>query len=104
MLAAAVLAAGPPPPYTVILAGVVDEEYRYRGVLHLLDRLAVGEVVGAVVGEPTDRCSARRPGASRGSTVAPGRTSCPTGARSTSTGARYPARIRWTCGAGRATS
>jgi acetylornithine deacetylase/succinyl-diaminopimelate desuccinylase-like protein len=57
LLAAAALAAGPPPPYTVVLAGVVDEEYRYRGVLHLLDeldRLPVGQVVGAVVGEPTD--------------------------------------------------
>jgi acetylornithine deacetylase/succinyl-diaminopimelate desuccinylase-like protein len=58
MLAAAALAAGPAPPYTVVLAGVVDEEYRYRGVLHLLDRLAVGEVVGAVVGEPTDLAAA----------------------------------------------
>src|SRR4029453_16848726 len=29
MLAAARLAAGSPPPYTVVLAGVVDEEYRY---------------------------------------------------------------------------
>jgi acetylornithine deacetylase/succinyl-diaminopimelate desuccinylase-like protein len=54
LLAVAALAAGPAPPYTVVLAGVVDEEYRYRGVLHLLDKLAVGEVVGAVVGEPTD--------------------------------------------------
>ena len=58
LLAAAALAAGPPPPCTVVLAGVVDEEYRYRGVLHLLDTLPVGEVVGAVVGEPTDLAAA----------------------------------------------
>ncbi|GAA3084686.1 M20 family metallopeptidase [Streptosporangium carneum] len=54
MLAAAELAAGPVPPYTVMLAGVIDEEYRYRGVLGLLDTLPGAEVVGAVVGEPTD--------------------------------------------------
>jgi acetylornithine deacetylase/succinyl-diaminopimelate desuccinylase-like protein len=54
MLATARLAAGPPPPHTVVLAGVVDEEYRYRGVLSLLDGLPVPEFVGAVVGEPTD--------------------------------------------------
>lgn len=54
MLAAAELAAGPVPPYTVLLAGVIDEEYRYRGVLGLLDDLPGTEVIGAVVGEPTD--------------------------------------------------
>ncbi|TMR93871.1 M20 family metallopeptidase [Nonomuraea basaltis] len=53
MLATAELAAGPVPPYTVLLACVVDEEYRYRGVLGLLDALPVPEVIGAVVGEPT---------------------------------------------------
>ncbi|MGN9841996.1 M20/M25/M40 family metallo-hydrolase [Nonomuraea sp. H19] len=58
MLAAAELAAGPVPPYTVVLAGVIDEEYRYRGVLGLLDSLPVAEVVGAVVGEPTGLAAA----------------------------------------------
>jgi acetylornithine deacetylase/succinyl-diaminopimelate desuccinylase-like protein len=53
MLACADLAAGHPPPVTVVLAAVVDEEYRYRGVLDLLGALPA-EVVGAVVGEPTD--------------------------------------------------
>ncbi|MGW0844066.1 M20/M25/M40 family metallo-hydrolase [Streptomyces sp. NPDC002787] len=71
LLAVAELAAGEPPPYTVVLAGVCDEEHAYRGVLRLVDALAgrgvvdalaggevVGalagrEVVGAVVGEPT---------------------------------------------------
>jgi acetylornithine deacetylase len=53
MLAAADLAAGRP-PYTVVLAAVVDEEHRYRGVLRLLDDLAEREVIGAIVGEPTD--------------------------------------------------
>jgi acetylornithine deacetylase/succinyl-diaminopimelate desuccinylase-like protein len=58
MLAAAELAAGPVPPYTVVLAAVVDEEYRYRGVLSLLDALPVPEVIGAVVGEPTGLAAA----------------------------------------------
>ncbi|MFI7701205.1 M20 family metallopeptidase [Nonomuraea sp. NPDC049480] len=56
MLAAAELAAGPVPPCTVVLAAVVDEEYRYRGVLGLLD--ALPEVVGAIVGEPTGLAAA----------------------------------------------
>ncbi|WP_188193321.1 M20 family metallopeptidase [Nonomuraea sp. SYSU D8015] len=58
MLAAAQLAAGPLPPHTVVLAAVVDEEYRYRGVLGLLDDLPVPEVIGAVVGEPTGLAAA----------------------------------------------
>lgn len=67
MLAVAELARDRPPPYTVVLAGVVDEEHLYRGVLGLLDTLAgtrgggpglfdtlAGtQVVGAMVGEPT---------------------------------------------------
>lgn len=53
MLACAELAAGPPPPYTVVLAGVIDEEHLYRGVLGLLD-VVPADLVGAVVGEPTD--------------------------------------------------
>ncbi|WP_200303468.1 M20/M25/M40 family metallo-hydrolase [Streptomyces adelaidensis] len=57
LLAVAELAEGEPPPYTVVLAGVCDEEHAYRGVLRLVDalaeRVAVGAVVGAVVGEPT---------------------------------------------------
>jgi acetylornithine deacetylase len=53
MVACAELAAGPTPPYTVVLAGVIDEEHLYRGVLSLLDALPAA-VVGAVVGEPTD--------------------------------------------------
>ncbi|MFE7838143.1 M20 family metallopeptidase [Streptomyces sp. NPDC057474] len=71
MSAVAELAAGEPPPYTVVLAGVCDEEHAYRGVLGLVDALAgravavalagrlivdavAGRgVVGAVVGEPT---------------------------------------------------
>lgn len=45
-----------PPPHTVIVAGVVDEEDAYRGVLKLLEDLgnAHATVSGAVVGEPTD--------------------------------------------------
>ncbi len=56
MTATARLAAGAPPPCTVVLAGVADEEYQYRGVLRLLDDLPqiTGEVIGAIVGEPTD--------------------------------------------------
>ncbi|MGI5287590.1 M20/M25/M40 family metallo-hydrolase [Nonomuraea polychroma] len=53
MLAAAELAGGPEPPSTVVLAGVIDEEHRYRGVLGLLEDLPVPEVAAAVVGEPT---------------------------------------------------
>lgn len=53
MVACAELAAGPTPPRTVVLAGVIDEEHRYRGVLDLVDNLPA-QVVGAVVGEPTD--------------------------------------------------
>ncbi len=53
MLALAELAAGDPPPYGVVLAGVVDEEHAYRGVLGLLADLADASVVGAIVGEPT---------------------------------------------------
>ncbi|GAA3798935.1 M20/M25/M40 family metallo-hydrolase [Streptomyces phyllanthi] len=53
MLAAAELARGEPPSYTVVLAGVCDEEHAYRGVLHLLDTLGDRPVVGALVGEPT---------------------------------------------------
>lgn len=45
---------GVPHP-TVRLAGVVDEEHHFRGVLHLLDRLDahLADCRGAVVGEPT---------------------------------------------------
>jgi len=53
MLAAAELAAGPPPPFGVIVAGVMDEEHAYRGVLGLLDDLAGTPIAGAIVGEPT---------------------------------------------------
>ncbi|MPY63733.1 M20/M25/M40 family metallo-hydrolase, partial [Streptomyces spongiae] len=53
MLAAVELARGEPPPYTVVLAGVCDEEHDYRGVLHLLNTLGDRPVVGALVGEPT---------------------------------------------------
>jgi acetylornithine deacetylase len=53
MLAVAELARGETPPYTVVLAGVCDEEHAYRGVLHLLRTLTDRQVVGAVVGEPT---------------------------------------------------
>lgn len=45
------------PPFNIVVAGVVDEEHEYKGVLSLLDSLTEGattEVVGAVVGEPTD--------------------------------------------------
>jgi acetylornithine deacetylase len=52
MLATAELATSQP-PFTVVLAGVCDEEHAYRGVLRLLDGLAAHTVVGAVVGEPT---------------------------------------------------
>lgn len=55
MLAAVELARGEPPLYSVVLAGVCDEEHEYRGVLHLLSWLEeLGRtVVGAIVGEPT---------------------------------------------------
>lgn len=44
-----------PPPCTVMVAGVIDEEHAYRGVLGLLRDLEEGpSVIGAVVGEPTD--------------------------------------------------
>jgi acetylornithine deacetylase len=58
MLAAAELAAGDPPPFGLVLAGVVDEEHDYRGVLGLLDDLVDTEVVGAIVGEPTGLAAA----------------------------------------------
>lgn len=53
MLAAAELAAGPTPPCTVVLAGVIDEEHLYRGVLDLVGNLPT-TAFGAIVGEPTD--------------------------------------------------
>ncbi|RKS79523.1 acetylornithine deacetylase [Actinomadura pelletieri DSM 43383] len=53
MLALANLAQDGPPPFGVVLAGVMDEEHLYRGVLGLIDDLADTSVVGAVVGEPT---------------------------------------------------
>ncbi|MER5428742.1 M20 family metallopeptidase [Streptomyces sp. NPDC002588] len=54
LLALAELAAGDgPPPYTVVLAGVCDEEHGCLGVLHLVDALTDRPVVGAIVGEPT---------------------------------------------------
>ncbi|GAA1786108.1 M20 family metallopeptidase [Actinomadura chokoriensis] len=53
MLAVAELAAGDPPPFGVVLAGVVDEEHAYQGVLGLIRDLADASVVGAIVGEPT---------------------------------------------------
>jgi acetylornithine deacetylase/succinyl-diaminopimelate desuccinylase-like protein len=53
MLACAELAAGPTPPCTVVLAGVIDEEHLYRGVLDLVDTLPA-RTFGAIVGEPTD--------------------------------------------------
>ncbi|TYC14964.1 M20 family metallopeptidase [Actinomadura syzygii] len=53
MLAAAELAAGPPPPFGVVVAGVMDEEHAYQGVLGLISDLADADVVGAIVGEPT---------------------------------------------------
>ena len=52
MLALAALARDAPPPVDVMLAGVMDEEHRYRGVTALLER---GEpFAAAIVGEPTD--------------------------------------------------
>ncbi|MGW1023554.1 M20/M25/M40 family metallo-hydrolase [Streptomyces sp. NPDC002577] len=53
MLAAAELARGEPPAFSVVLAGVCDEEHAYRGVLGLLEHLGGRTVVGAIVGEPT---------------------------------------------------
>ncbi|GAA4238588.1 ArgE/DapE family deacylase [Actinomadura meridiana] len=58
MLAAAELAAGDPPPFGVVLAGVIDEEHDYRGVLGLLDDLVDTDIVGAIVGEPTGLAAA----------------------------------------------
>ncbi|WP_433465754.1 M20 family metallopeptidase [Spirillospora sp. CA-128828] len=52
MLAAAELAADPPDT-GVVLAGVVDEEHAYQGVLGLISDLAGLPVAGAIVGEPT---------------------------------------------------
>jgi acetylornithine deacetylase len=52
-LLAAVALAADPPPCEVVLAGVVDEEHGYRGVLHLIEQLEATPVAGAVVGEPT---------------------------------------------------
>ncbi|AUS81331.1 acetylornithine deacetylase [Actinoalloteichus sp. AHMU CJ021] len=51
LTAMAELAAGGPRPHTVTLAGVVDEEHIYRGVLALRDQGI--NPVGAVIGEPT---------------------------------------------------
>jgi acetylornithine deacetylase len=52
MLAVAALARDAPPPVEVLLAAVMDEEHRYRGVTALVER---GEpVAAAIVGEPTD--------------------------------------------------
>lgn len=52
MLAVAALARDAEPPVDVMLAAVMDEEHRYRGVTALLER---GEpFAAAIVGEPTD--------------------------------------------------
>ena len=52
MLAVADLAREAPPPMDVVLAAVMDEEHRYRGVTALLER---GEpFAAAIVGEPTE--------------------------------------------------
>ncbi len=51
LTAAAQLAGQPGPRPTVVVAGVVDEEFVMRGAEMLLDQ--VGPVVGIVVGEPT---------------------------------------------------
>jgi acetylornithine deacetylase len=52
MLAVADLAREAPPPVDVVLAAVMDEEHRYRGVTALLER---GEpFAAAIVGEPTE--------------------------------------------------
>jgi acetylornithine deacetylase len=55
LTAMAALARRGPRPHTVVMAGVVDEEHVYRGVLGLRDQgvTTTGPVVGAVVGEPT---------------------------------------------------
>lgn len=42
------------PHHTVMLAACIDEEDRFRGVLDLCTRLDPSEVLGAVVGEPTE--------------------------------------------------
>ncbi|APU16565.1 MULTISPECIES: M20 family metallopeptidase [Actinoalloteichus] len=48
-------ASGEPRPHTITLAGVVDEEHVYRGVLGLREAgvTTTGPVIGAVIGEPT---------------------------------------------------
>jgi acetylornithine deacetylase len=43
---------GVPPPVDVVLAAVMDEEHRHRGVLHVLG--SGRSFAGAVVGEPTE--------------------------------------------------
>ncbi|MFI0369357.1 M20/M25/M40 family metallo-hydrolase [Actinomadura sp. 1N219] len=58
---AAASAAGDPPPFGVVLAGVMDEEHAYQGVLGLisdLDGPGGEQVAGAVVGEPTGLAAA----------------------------------------------
>ncbi|TMR00829.1 M20 family metallopeptidase [Actinomadura soli] len=55
---AAAAAAGEPPPFGVVLAGVMDEEHAYRGVLGLISDLEGRRIAGAVVGEPTDLAAA----------------------------------------------
>ncbi|TDB78428.1 M20 family peptidase, partial [Actinomadura sp. KC216] len=55
---AAASAAGDPPPFGVVLAGVMDEEHAYQGVLGLISDLSDAEVAGAIVGEPTDLVAA----------------------------------------------
>lgn len=42
------------PHHTIMLAACVDEEERFRGVLDLCKRLHPDDVLGAVVGEPTE--------------------------------------------------
>ncbi|MGC0251843.1 M20/M25/M40 family metallo-hydrolase [Pseudactinotalea sp. Z1748] len=42
------------PHHTIVLAACVDEEERFRGVLDLCTRLDPEEVLGAIVGEPTE--------------------------------------------------
>lgn len=55
MLVLAELVDGPTPSVSVALAGTVDEEHHYRGVVALLDWLEGQNrrCIGAVVGEPT---------------------------------------------------
>lgn len=52
ILALEAIAAGPPPPIDILLAAVVDEEYGFRGVRHLVEQ-GLSAVAG-VVGEPTE--------------------------------------------------